>query len=98
MYANDTACDVRDTWLKKLREGAPGEAATAELLHEWGSPDDDPLFWLALADTQWSWGRLETHVATAPSARSRPAPISRCGSNRRIVQLGSASSIDSPRV
>jgi hypothetical protein len=62
LYANDTACDVRDTWLKKLREGAPSEAATAELLQEWGSPDDDPLFWLALADTQWTWGRLEAHV------------------------------------
>jgi len=24
--------------------------------------DEDPLFWLALADTQWTWGRLEAHV------------------------------------
>jgi hypothetical protein len=62
LYENDTACDVRDTWLGKVREGAPAETATAELLREWGSLHDDPLFWLALADTQWTWGRLEAHV------------------------------------
>ncbi|HXJ23833.1 MAG TPA: hypothetical protein VMT03_26810 [Polyangia bacterium] len=62
LYQNDTACDVRDTWVEKLRQGAPAEAATAELLQEWGAPDDDPLFWLALADTQWTWGRLDREV------------------------------------
>ena len=61
LYANDTAADVRDTWLKNLKLGASGEEATAALLQAWGK-DDDPLFWLALADTQWTWGRLEAHV------------------------------------
>lgn len=62
MYANDTACDVRDGWLEKLRRGASGQEATAELLNEWKGANEEPLFWLALADTQWTWGRLETQV------------------------------------
>jgi hypothetical protein len=62
LYENDTALDVRDTWIEKLRHGAPAETATAELLAEWAAPDDDPLFWLALADTQWTWGRLDPQV------------------------------------
>jgi hypothetical protein len=62
LYSDDTASDARDAWLKKLRQGAPGETATAELLKEWDGAEDEPLFWLALADTQWTWGRLETRV------------------------------------
>jgi hypothetical protein len=62
LYAGDTACDVRDTWLKKVRQGAPPEVATRELVEEWSSGDQEPLFWLALADTQWKWGRLEKWV------------------------------------
>jgi len=62
LYDNDTASDVRDAWLKKIREGASGEVATKELLGEWSGANDEPLFWLALADTQWTWGRLEAHV------------------------------------
>lgn len=62
LYENDTASDVRDEWLTKIRQGSSGEVATKELLEEWGRADDEPLFWLALADTQWTWGRLEAHV------------------------------------
>src|SRR5580698_2882439 len=62
LFENDTASDVRDAWLKKIREGASGEVATRELLGEWSGANDEPLFWLALADTQWTWGRLEAHV------------------------------------
>jgi hypothetical protein len=62
LYADDTTSDVRDGWLEKLRQGAPGETATAEMLKDWEGAEDEPLFWLALADTQWTWGRLETHV------------------------------------
>jgi hypothetical protein len=62
LYADDTTSDVRDAWLKKLRLGVPGETATAEMLKDWGGADAEPLFWLALADTQWTWGRLEAHV------------------------------------
>jgi hypothetical protein len=62
LYANDTALDVRDEWLDKLRLGTSGDAATAELLAEWGAAATDPIFWIALADTQWTWGRLEARV------------------------------------
>jgi hypothetical protein len=62
LYGNDTACDARDGWLKKLKQGATGEQATEELLAEQQWIDGEPVFWLALADTQWTWGRLEARV------------------------------------
>jgi hypothetical protein len=92
LYENDTASDVRDAWLKKIRQGASGEVATKELPEEWNGAHDEPLFWLALADTQWTWGRLEAHVRENPSACSRPMPISRSGRNRRIALAGYAPS------
>jgi hypothetical protein len=64
LYDDDTSADVRDEWLKKVRAGAAPEAATSELIEQWGGADDEPLFWLALADTQWTWGRLEKRVRT----------------------------------
>jgi hypothetical protein len=69
LYANDTASDVRHEWLDKLRLGTSGEAATTELLEEWGNAaHDDPIFWIALADTQWTWGRLEERVRAQATA------------------------------
>jgi len=62
LYDDDTTCDVRDQWLEKLNSGTPAEAATAELIAAWGGAAAEPLFWLALADTQRRWGRLEPEV------------------------------------
>jgi len=61
LYDNDSASDVRDEWLTALRLGASADEATGEMLARWGE-DDDPLVWLALADTQWTWGRLDARV------------------------------------
>ena len=61
LYDNDSASDVRDEWLTALRLGASADEATGEMLGRWGE-DDDPLVWLALADTQWTWGRLDARV------------------------------------
>jgi hypothetical protein len=61
LYDNDTACDVRDQWLKALRQGASLADATAEVVKMFEG-FDDPLVWLALADTQWTWGRLDAEV------------------------------------
>ena len=60
LFADDTALDVRDAWVEPIRRGrAPGDV-TAEVLGAFGA--DDPIVWLALADTQWRWGRLEREV------------------------------------
>ena len=61
LYDSDSASDARDEWLTALRLGASADEATGELLERWGT-DDDPLTWLALADTQWTWGRLDARV------------------------------------
>jgi hypothetical protein len=61
LYDNDTACDVRDQWLKALRQGASVAEATAEVVKMFDG-FEDPLVWLALADTQWTWGRLDAQV------------------------------------
>src|SRR3954471_811621 len=82
LYDDDTACDARDGWLEKLRLGTPADVATTELITEWGGARDEPLFWLALADTQWKWGRL------APEVRERAEGVIAAGGD---LQLWSAS-------
>lgn len=61
LYDNDTASDARDEWVGKLKQGASAKEATdevLELLRGW----DDPVAWIALADTQWTWGRVDARV------------------------------------
>lgn len=62
LYANDSACDVRGEYVDKLRFGKSNEEATEELINSnqdiMGDMEEEPLFWYALADTQWNYGRL----------------------------------------
>lgn len=62
LYANDSACDLRGDYLEKLKEGKSNLDATQELIIEHqesiADPEEGPLFWFALADTQWNYGRL----------------------------------------
>jgi hypothetical protein len=66
VFSDDTACDVRDSYIDLLGDGLSGPEATKKLVGEWSKsledPDEAPVFWLALAATQWKYGRLETHV------------------------------------
>lgn len=66
LFADDTASDVRDDYKALLAEGYEGPKATTRLLRDWkaelADEDDGPLFWLALAATQWKYGRLESRV------------------------------------
>lgn len=66
LYDDDTAADVRDTWRELVASGIEASEATTRLEAEWASELADPdvagPFWLALADTQWKAGRLETRV------------------------------------
>lgn len=69
LFSDDTANDVRDEYRELVGEGLEGPAATDKLLDSWQSqltdPDVAPVFWLALADTQWKVGRLEDRVRQA---------------------------------
>lgn len=61
LYDNDSTSDIRGNYLDKLKRGKTNEEATKELVDAHMNIDDaeeEPLFWLALADTQWNYGRL----------------------------------------
>jgi hypothetical protein len=66
VFSDDTACDVRDSYIDLLGDGLSGPEATKKLVGEWSKSledtDEAPVFWLALATTQWKYGRLEPHV------------------------------------
>ena len=66
LYQDDIAEDVRDVYKDQLHRGKTGAEITEELLEEYSDclsdPDDAPVFWFALADTQWNLGRLEDLV------------------------------------
>lgn len=63
---NDIAEDVKSDYISLLQKGKTGEEATKELTLQYEDAiadlDDAPVFWLALADVQWDYGRLEKHV------------------------------------
>jgi hypothetical protein len=57
--------DVRDSYIALLQEGLGKEEAYQRMLDEnteYIGDEDEPLFWYALADTQWKTGRLEPEV------------------------------------
>lgn len=66
LFSNDTACDVRDAYRELVGDGLSGPAATDRIMKEWeealDDPDEGPVFWFALASTQWRCGRLESRV------------------------------------
>lgn len=65
-FSNDTAEDVKQDYISLLRSGKDGAEAVEELTLRYedalADSDDGPMFWLALADVQWDYGRLEKHV------------------------------------
>jgi hypothetical protein len=64
LFGDDLACDVRDGWLDLLRQGLDGKQATRKLSQEMAEEiaDEGDTVWLALAATQWKYGRLEPRV------------------------------------
>jgi hypothetical protein len=65
VFSDDNAADVRDDYRKLVGDGLTGPQATERLIAQWapiGDPDLEPVFWLALALTQWGCGRLEARV------------------------------------
>lgn len=67
LYANDTTRDVRDFYIDLLRSQCSKEEAyekTTEKFKEYIGDIEEPLFWYALADSQWRAGRLNEEVKT----------------------------------
>lgn len=62
LYQDDVAEDVRDYYKDQLKRGKTNEEVTKELINDnediMSDEDDAPVFWFALADTQWNLGRL----------------------------------------
>lgn len=68
LYEDDTAHDVRHEDLELLANGSPADA-TQTIVASWAGAlndtDEGPVFWLALADTQWQHGCLSEEVKAA---------------------------------
>ena len=66
LYQDDDTCDIKDEYLIYLRIGMSNEEALEELIESNEELIEDEeigqLFWLALADTQWKYGRLTKEV------------------------------------
>ena len=62
IFSDDFACDIRDFYIMEIIKGRANEEATEATkdAHFPRNPDDDeiPVFWIALAVTQWKKGRL----------------------------------------
>jgi hypothetical protein len=66
IFSDDLAADIRIEFRELIGDGLTPSDATARLQAEYASslddPDEMPVFWLALALTQWKLGRLEERV------------------------------------
>ena len=66
LYQDDMAEEIRAYYKDQLHRGKNGEKITDELVELYkeclSDFDDAPIFWFALADTQWDFGRLENRV------------------------------------
>lgn len=61
LYDNDLASDIRADYIHFLRLGNSNEKTTECLIKKYDgilSEEEIPIFWFALADTQWEYGRL----------------------------------------
>lgn len=83
LFNDDVANDVRRDFLGFLGRGVAVEDAVAMLKRDWKSAvqdaDDGPVFWLALASTQWSYGCLCDEVKQrAVEVVDSGADLARC--------------------
>lgn len=62
LYQNDTSLDVKDEFEELFNAGKSVQEITDKLMEDYksimGDLDEEPLFWFALADTQWNLGVL----------------------------------------
>lgn len=62
LYQDDVACDVKNEYIFKLKVGLSNEVITQNMINNYLGSEDEIIFWLALADTQWRYGRLREEV------------------------------------
>lgn len=66
IFEDDTALDVRASYLSLLRSGVSDEEATKQTIEEYSYDAEDEehkvIFWTALAASQWDVGRLADDV------------------------------------
>lgn len=65
IFSDDLASDLRDDYRDLIAGGVSPADATQRLIAEYKpdhDPDDGPVFWLALAATQWRLGHLDESV------------------------------------
>ena len=64
IFDDDLACDVRDSYRKLLEERVADDEATRRSIEDWAElgPDEESVFWLALAAAQSQLGRLDLNV------------------------------------
>ena len=62
LYQNDMAADIRDEFEESFRNGKTCQKISDELIECYsgviGNIEEEPVFWFALADTQWNYGVL----------------------------------------
>ena len=60
LFSDDTACDVRGEYRRLLEDGVSDAEAKTQVLATLLTPtQQDTVVWLALAATQWKFGRLD---------------------------------------
>lgn len=66
LYQDDTTCDVKEDYINLLKIGTEPKDAMKEMIENWEECIEDveegPLFWFALADTQWKYGLLDEKI------------------------------------
>lgn len=65
LYDNDIALDIKDDYIENLKQQLTDEEAIEKLLKDYEElfgTDQEYVFWLVLADSQWKTGRLTDFV------------------------------------
>lgn len=66
IFSDDLACDVRGSYVDYIKEGKSSEEATRLVTQAYigdvTGTEEEPVFWFALALTQWKMGRLQDIV------------------------------------
>ncbi len=63
---DDMASDIKEEYIDQLYKGIDSHTITQNIQESYADAikdeDDAPIFWIALADVQWTYGRLEPAV------------------------------------
>jgi hypothetical protein len=67
LFGGDIACDVRENYVAYLKMGMTARKATKQIMEDYAdeisdTEQDGPAVLLALAITQWKYGRLEPRI------------------------------------